>query len=404
MGVLKKASNKFQECFAGLLSAVDSQEDADKLLSYYTRQQVLFVDAKLGATFYFLQFLILCFIVGYILIYKQGYVQWEQAKGGIVTHVSGDAVAISTGTDATRYFSAEDLTYPGLENGNIFVATRQSVHKQVRGVCEDPAMTCLTNDDCSVSSTGEGVCTEMGLCKELSWCNVEEEQETYEIDSDQVQIWVRSFIQYVKLAPEKLFSTDAVATGPTKDNTYNLRQILKMATPIPVNYEEVAELGAAFEVSFRWNCNVKKTCVPDVQVTRLDTLLDPDNIGFAFKYAEYLDDGHRVQNEVRGLRFFFRSSGQGFKASVAATIMTISTSMTLLQFALVFADLLLTKVFANRAKYNARKFEGTPDFSEYIENLEQKQKVATKVEDIEKAEKDIVRKEQEWRLKFDEAM
>jgi len=400
MGVPKKS--KFQECFAGLLAAVDSQEDADKLLSYYTRQQVLFVDAKLGATFYFLQFSILCFIVGYILIYKQGYVQWEQALGGCVTHVSGDAVAISTGTAATRYFSVEELTYPGLENGNLFVATRQSVHKQVRGVCEDPAMACLTNDDCT--SAGDGVCTEAGLCKELSWCDVEEEPETYEIDSTQVQVWVRSFIQYVKLAPEKLFSTDAVATGPTKDNTYTLRQLLKMAEPIPVNYEEVAELGAAFEVAFRWNCNVKKTCSPVLQVRRMDTILDPDNIGFAFKYAEYIDDANRVQNDVRGLRFFFRTSGTGSRSSVAATIMTVSTSMTLLQFALVFADLLLTKVFSNRKKYSARKFEGTPDFSEYIEALEEKQAHATKVEDIEKAEDDVVRKEGEWLVKFNEQM
>jgi len=349
-GFFKKASNRIRESFAGLLAAVDSQEDADKLLSYYTRQQVLFVDAKLGATFYCLQVLILSFIVGYILIYKQGYVQWEQALGGCVTHVTGDAVSISTGTAATRYFSTEELTYPGLENGNIFVATRQSVHKQMRGVCEDPNMPCISNADCSNLGTHAGVCTEIGLCKELSWCNVDAEPETYEIDSTQVSIWVRSFIQYVKLAPEKLFSTDQVATGPTKDNTYSLRQLLKMAEPIPVNYEEVAELGAAFEVAFRWNCNVRKACTPDLKVRRLDTILDPDNIGFAFKYGEYIDDGHRVQNEVRGLRFFFRTSGTGSKASVAATIMCVSTSMTLIQFALVFADLLLTKVFANRKK------------------------------------------------------
>jgi len=398
----KKASHSIQECFAGLLSKVDSQEDADKLLSYYTRQQVLFVDAKLGVTFYFLQVCIFAFIVGYILIYKQGYAQWEQALGACVTHVSGDAVAISTGSAATRYFSVEDLTYPGLENGNIFVATRQSVHKQVRGICEDPEMACLTNDDCS--TTRDGVCTDMGFCKELSWCSVEEEPETYEIDSTQVQIWVRSFIQYVKLAPKKLFATDAVATGPTKDNTYTLRQLLKMAEPIPVNYEEVAELGAAFEVAFRWNCNVNAKCKPQLKVRRLDTILDPDNIGFTFKYAEYLDDGHRVQNDVRGLRFFFRTSGTGSKASVAATIMTVSTSITLLQFAQVFADLLLTRVFANSKKYRARKFENTPDFSEYMDKLAVKRSGATNIDAIEKAEKDIERKENEWLVKFNENM
>jgi hypothetical protein len=402
MKFFRKVSAKFRECFAGVLKSVESSEDADRLLSYYTRQQVLFVDAKLGATFYLLQVCILAFIVGYILIYKQGYVQWEQAKGGVVTHVTGDAVSVSTGKVGTRYFSTGELTYPGLENGNVFVATRQSITKQMRGVCEDPDMPCVTNADCT--EMGNGVCTPAGLCKENSWCSVDDEPEIYEIDSTNVQIWVRSFIQYVKLEPGKLFSTDAAGTGPSKDNTFTLRQLLLMCKPIPVNYEEVAELGATFEVSFRWDCNTAKTCKPTVSARRLDTILDPDNIGYAFKYAEYLDDGHRIQNEVRGLRLFFRTSGTGFRVSVAATIMTISTSMTLLQFALVFADLLLTKVFANKKKYIARKFEKTPDFSEYIEQLEARKACATQVSDIDKAEKDVVKKEEAWLLKFQEEM
>jgi len=398
----KKVSTKCRECFSNLLGAIDSQEDSDRLLSYYTRQQVLFIDKNLGATFYFIQVCILSFVIGYILIFKQGYLQWEQALGAVVTHVSGDAVAVSTGAAATRYFSIEELTYPGLENGNLFVATRQEVHRQMRGFCEDPGMPCVTDGDCTVQ--GKGTCTEMGLCLEHSWCNMESEAEKYEIDSTRVQIWVRSFIQYVKLAPEKLFSTES---RPTQDNTFTLRQLLKKAEPIPVNYEEVAELGAAFEVGFRWDCSVgggSNNCEPDIFVRRLDSILDPDNIGFGFKYAEYIDDAHRVQNEVRGLRLFFRTSGVGRKVSVAATIMTVSTSMPLLQFALVFADLLLTKVFANRKKYIARKYEKSPDMGDYIEQLELKKAEASEESDIDKAEMDVVKKEQDWLMKFQEAM
>jgi len=388
-------------CFSSILAAVDNHDDADRVLSFYTKQQVMFLDAKLGAPFYLLQVGIAVFIVVYIFIMKQGYLQFEQARGASVTHVSGDAVSVSSGASASRYFSVEELTYPGMENGNVFIATRQEVHTQMRGFCEDPDMPCATNADCT--ARGEGVCSEIGLCKEHSWCNVETEPEKYEMASDLLQIWTRSFIQYVKLAPQKLFTTEAETAGPNEDYTFTVRQLLMMCTPLPVNYEEVAELGAVFEVGFRWECNVKlDECTPKVNVRRLDTILDPDNIGFGFKHAEYLDDGHRVQNAVRGLRFFFRTTGVGRKVSVAATMLNASTSSTLLAFAAVIADLLLGKVFSRRKKYNARKFENTPDFSEYIAELEEKKKQSTQVTDLDKAETMVVQKEEQWLLQFQE--
>jgi len=396
---IKKTFSSISGSFDKFLQNVDSQEDADRLLSYYTRQQVLFLDAKLGAAFYLIQIAIAVYIVGYIFIYKQGYLELEQAKGAAVTHVFGDAVAVSSGHPGTRYFGIEELTYPGLENGNLFVATRQTIHRQMRGMCEDPDMPCIADTDCT--ALGKGTCnTEVGLCLEHSWCSVEKQAEIYEMESDKIQVWVRSFIQYVKLAPEKVFQTD---NGPSPDNTFTLRQLLMMCEPIPVNYEEVAELGAVFEVGFRWDCNVKRdACKPSLNVRRLDTILDPDNIGFGFKYGEYVDESHRVQNEVRGLRFFFRTTGVGKKVSVAATITTASTSAALLSFAIVIADLLLTKVFANKKKYMARKFEKTPDFSEYMEVLEEKKRTAVKVTDIEKAEQKVVDDEQIWLEKFSE--
>lgn len=404
--------NGCSKAFKGLLETIDSSQDADRTLSYFTRQQVNFLDAKLGFTFIFLNVAILGFIVGFMLIYSEGYKRFEQARGGAVTHVVGDAVAISSGRPGTKYFGVEELIYPGLENGNVFIATRQTVHRQTRGMCMDPDVPCLTNADCTVH--GQGTCGEMGLCIEHSWCDVDEDAdgkldkpEIYEMEVDKTQIWVRSFIQFVKMMPEKLFSTDASHVGPNKDNTFTVRQLLLMCEPIPVNYEEVAELGGVFEVAFRWECNVKRDdCKPDIDVRRVDTILDPDNIGFGFKYAEYVDDGHRMQNEVRGLRFFFRTSGVGKKASVSAAITTFTTSIGLLGLAIVISDLLLTKVFSNRKKYNARKFENSPDFSEYIEALEIKKEAAKfgggTEEAVQAAEDKVVEDEAIWLAKFNE--
>merc|ERR1719321_797180 len=137
--------------------------------------------------------------------------------------------------------------------------------------------------------------------------------------------------------------------------------------PLPVRYEEVAELGAVVEVTFLWDCGVKeKTCRPDIKARRLDTVFDPDNIGYGFSHAEYVDENTRYRNQVRGVRFFFRTVGIGKKLSVAATINKASLGASLFTMATVVADLLMIKAFALSKKYRARKFETTPDFSEYM--------------------------------------
>merc|ERR1719213_898549 len=98
----------------------------------------------------------------------------------------------------------------------------------------------------------------------------------------------------------------------------------------------------------------------------MDTIFDAENIGFAFSYPEHIDRDNRIRNEVRGIRFFFRTSGIGRKVSIAATITKASMGASLFALANIFADLLMTKVFALKSKYNARKYENPADFSEYM--------------------------------------
>jgi len=382
--------------------ALDSREDSDRLLSYYTKQQVMFLDRKLGITFYTITFLIAAYIIGYMFIYQKGYLEYEQAKGAVVTHVFGDALAISSGKKATRYFSAEEITYPGLENGNVFIATRQLVHKQTRGMCEDAGMPCLTDADCTVG--GSGTCTPNGLCNEISWCD-QDKPEIYEIATSHLQIWTRSTIQFVKIAPERIFSTEAKDPTPKLGwNTFTVQDLLMKCEPLPVRYEEVAELGAAVEVQFLWECSVKskEECKPSMRARRLDTVFDPDNIGFGFSYPEYVDDDTRFRNEVRGVRIFFRTSGVGRKVSVAATITKASMGASLFSIAQIVADLLMTKLFALQKKYNARKYENTPDFSEYMELVETRKATAVSVDALTEEERRVQAKEALWMAKLNE--
>lgn len=380
------------------MSWLDSSEDQDRLLSYYTRQQVKFLDRKLGITYFTTLACIAMYIVGYMFIYQKGYLQLEQAKGGVVTHVHGDVLSVSTGKPASRYFSADEITYPGLENGNIFVATRQSVHRQTRGVCADPSVLCSTNADCTPG--GNGYCDgETGVCVESSWCDQEALPEVYELDTGDVQIWTRSTIQFVQLAPERVFSTESTSHEPRKGyNAFTVRELLMLCEPLPVRYEEVAELGATIEVQFFWDCNVKsqKECRPQIKARRLDTVFDPDNIGFGYAYPEYLDVDHRMRNEVRGVRIFFRTAGVGKKVSVSATITKASMGAALFSLANIIADLLMTKVFFLKRKYIARKFEKTPDFSDHMKLVESRKKEQVSAEQIDANERAVIEKEERW--------
>lgn len=406
MGLFTFLRRRIQPCLNAyerfLIGLSNRNTDLDRLCSYYTRQQVLFLDWKLGLTYWSIQIGMAIVVVGYVLLYCEGYVAFEQAKGSVVTHVAGDALSISQSKPGTRYFSAEDLTYPGLENGNVFVATRQTVHKQARGICEDPDMPCVTDSDCT--GPGDSVCTDSGLCRTYHWCDVEEAPEIYEMAADNLQIWPRSFIQFVKHAPTKIFTTDYPNEGPTAGTVFSVRQLLAMVDPLPIHYEEISMLGAIFEVGLRWECNIfiyrKSKCLPQIHVRRLDTLFDPDNIGYSFKYAEYVDEEHRVENKVNGVRFLFKTTGVGKKFSVSSTITTLSTAGTILSLAIVVTDLLLTKVSRHRLRFIARKFENTPDFSDYIEDREVRMQYKVKLIEVDKAEQAVVDEEAKWMVRF----
>merc|ERR1719379_2356702 len=96
-----------------------------------------------------IQALVMVYVVGYVFIYDQGYLEAEQSRGLIATQVNGEAVSVSTGTMRSRFFATEEITYPTLESGNVFVATRVEVTDENRGVCEDVNSICSTDADCT---------------------------------------------------------------------------------------------------------------------------------------------------------------------------------------------------------------------------------------------------------------
>jgi len=380
------------------------KEDVDRLFSYNTIQQVKILDRWLGILNNTLTLIILGYIVVYVFIYDKGYLEYEQAKGVTLTHIHGDTVSQGTQGDL-RYFAPSEITYPGLENGNVMVATKVEIAKQRRGVCLDLTMPCASVDDCSDGVNAE--CTEEGFCKEPSWCpDGDERPDTFKLDTANLQIWVKSGIQFLRLKPNKYFSGDfskPIADGTLEDgrNTFTVRDLLDRCDP-PVRFEEISELGAAVEIQFVWDCNVNRDkCTPHIQARRVDSLFDPENIGFKFEYPHYTGPDSRKLTTVKGIRLYLRSLGTGEMLSPAAIILKVSTGLTLLGLAQIFTDLLMIKCFKSRSDlYFSRKFDISEDFSEIFEKLESQQGEEEPEFEADDEEADI--DEMNWRRRMDE--
>jgi hypothetical protein len=379
--------------------------DYDKTLSYNTRQQLRIQDRYLGCLYYFITGLIVTYILVFVFVIDKAYNVYEEAEGSIATEVSGDAYGVSgESTEGARYFSAEDLTHPGLEAGTVFVSTRQKIFNQKRGVCEDRTKPCEIDEDCTKFLSG--TCSEKGFCLEQSWCNVEDEPQSYEMDVSNVKIWRKSNVHFVQLAPENIYSTEDNHGGyPTEGyNMFSVRELLNLCEPVPVRYEEVSELGAAISVQFAWNCDVEKPrCTPEVTAKRVDVLFDKKNIGYSFTFAEYKSDDERLLYMVQGVRIYFATVGRGRKVSIVAALFAISTTTGLLGIANIFSDLIMIRFMSKGKTYRARKYDQSPDFSNAIDELiKEKNREAGLPGQMDEDDKALKKSEEEWHRKLHE--
>lgn len=341
------------------------------------------MDRLLGITNYGIMLVIMTYIIGYVFIYDEGYLKTESSYGLAVTAVSGDVVADARiGDGGGQYFAPEDIAYPGLENGNVFITTKIVSQKQQRGVCEDQTMRCHSTEDCSKDVGAE--CTSNRFCKEPSWCDVDGQQ-VYKLATDTAQMWVKSGIQYSQKltggkAP-KFYSNEMqkpILYPAPNFNTFTVRDILRICDP-PVMFEEVSELGAAIEVQFIWNCQVDgvRPCEPILKARRIDPLFDSQHIGFSFSHPEYgvgdQDPDTRTKFTRSGIRFYFRTVGTGKAVDPGEIIFKLSTGGALIGFAPIIADVIMLNCFKLSQKYRARKYEVTEDIGDYFEGREQKE-------------------------------
>jgi hypothetical protein len=324
-------------------------------------------DKAIGLANNFVALVIIVFFVWYVLIVDQGYYEYEPGKGATVTHPIGEVLAAGGTGKQSRYFSVDEITHPGLENGNVMVATQVEIEKQNRGTCTDPKMSCSSAADCS---PGVGATCEAGLCKEPSWCvDGKDPGSKYDLETGTVGVWVKSSIQFVRLAPDRLFTSQMSKPIPYPAegaNVYTIDNLLKLCQP-PLRFAEVKEAGAVLAVEFVWDCDVDQVGCdrPHVQVRRIDSSFGRDHAGFSFEYPIYSGPDTRELHKVKGIRLFLHTVGTGKRVSFYAIVLKCSMALALLGLAPLFADLVMLHCLGDRSdSYFARKYDMTEDFGE----------------------------------------
>lgn len=378
-------------------------EDTDHVFSYNTKQQVMIQHWLLGFTENAVRLAIAAYVMIYVLYMNQGYYEIESSRGSTVTYVSGSAVANSlVGTPVSRLFSADEITYPVLENGNVFIATKIDSHDQNKGVCEDPEKPCLSADDCSKDIGAK--CSENGFCVEPSWCGSEKGALSFKPETADLRIWVKSSIEFfskgtgtAKASYSNKMDRPVMYPEPGF-NTFTVRDLLLLCDP-PTRYEEIAELGAAIEVQFYWLCVSGSIfhCQPKLRARRVDTMFDPDNIGFLFSWAIYKGPEQRLKESRRGIRLYIKTVGDGKRISIQTLIFKMSTGGALLVLAPIVADLVMLHCMSKSRRYRARKFIITPDF-DFMNEIEDS------IEEVDQDDEELMNEheDEEWRKQMDE--
>lgn len=378
-------------------------EDTDRVFSYNTKQQVMVQHWFLGFTENLVRMAIAAYVIFYVLYWNEGYYEEEPSKGDTLTYVSGSSVAGSLiGSSASRFFSAEDINYPGLENGNVFVTTKIDTFEQSRRVCEDEGKPCQSAKDCSQDVGAK--CSENGFCIEPSWC-VDDPHGgvmSFKPETFDFRIWVKSSIEFFTKGQQKVqYHNDMerpIMYPEPGYNTFTVRDLLLLCDP-PTRYEEIAELGAAIEVQIHWKCSTRSmhVCRPKIRSKRIDNIFDPENIGFSYSMATYLGPDQRIKEQRHGIRLYFKTVGEGSRLSMQITIFKMSTGGALLVLAPIVVDLVMLHFMSKRRRYRARKFIITPDF-DFMNEIED---VEIEVDDDDE-ELMGEQEDEEWKHQMDE--
>jgi len=324
------------------MRAIFSQ-DLDRAFSYNTSKVIVINDKKLGICLKLFQAFIFIYVFFLSFIYNESYYDIEISQGLSVIQSSGQGDTI-VNIDSQSVFDNDDIN-PYLNGNTLFLATEAVFHfQQSKGTCPDFYSICTTNADC-ITAMNE-VCTDT-KCVGTNWCNTGpiSQSITYDVTTN-YYIWVRGVITYDRIFPNYIFTSmnDSVITtaqNPDKANCFSFLDILNANLPEPLSYREIQETGAVLHINVNWDCVGTSQCYPSIQVYRIDSFSDFDQLGSYQVKTNYYQIGgvtYRDLLNYTGIRMTFETKGKGMMFSASNLFLQFATFLALIRFAGMLFD------------------------------------------------------------------
>ena len=381
---------------------------ADKVLTgvltYETVQVTKVRSLTLALLHNSIRFAILAYVIVVVFWQQSGYQVSEDGVGSVQVDVRGvsythwhkddsddlDVLKAAGVPRSMRVADTGDLVFPAKEEGALFLTTNYlDTPAQKRSVCESGHKidTCKSDHDCpkheparSVQGYYNGTCDTMQTqtCMLIAWCPSAADPSIS--PTENVLPSVASFL--LKTRATIKFPFHGVVTSNTRGGRgevpgLNIFEVSDILNATNTTFDEVAQDGAVFSISFSWDCNLDvdiDECLPDVQFSRLD---DPDaeDKGFSFPYTTYSTDSElgvqfRYLRQAYGLRFLIESTGRGRRFDWATIVVKLGSTAALIGLATVFVDFMSLYILPKKEVYQKMKYRHVHE-AEEVDKLNQ---------------------------------
>ncbi|XP_064612212.1 P2X purinoceptor 4-like isoform X2 [Liolophura sinensis] len=387
---------------------------------YDTPRIVHIKSKKVGVINRLLQLTIIGYVIGFAIVYKKGYQEFDNVQSSVTTKVKG--VVFTNLTDVpgigARIWDVADYVVPSQENAAFFVTTNAIVTpNQTQSHCdEDPSMPdviCQSDSDCTAGEpvvTGNGVrtglCvnstqnTTLKVCEIYAWCPVENPKdpnlpkEPVLKGSKNFTVFIKNNIEFPKFSvkrrnlPSKANDTylQSCKYNSATDNSCPIFQLDTIVKESNNNYDEMAAKGGVIEIIIRWDCNLDYSldnCVPEYEFRRLDSSDYTISKGYNFRYANYYmedSESKRTLYKAYGILFIVNVMGRAGKFNVVPLLMNVGSGLALLSVATIICDIVVLYVLKARTLYKEKKYLTVKGDDAYEIMEEETNESAAKVE------------------------
>ncbi|XP_014678562.1 PREDICTED: P2X purinoceptor 4-like [Priapulus caudatus] len=372
---------------------------------YDTPRIVHIRSKKVGVINRIIQFLIVAYIVGYVIIYSKGYQKFGGIDSAVTTKVKGTIYTNVSGLDPlynNRIWDVGDYIQPAQENGAFFVMTNVIITpNQTQGECaEDPAiMPCDTADNCTAGEqtpNGNGVMTgecvsyppepTLRSCEIHAWCPVELDElpleEALLKNSSVFTVLLKNSVEFPQFGIKRrniLNTMDSEFLHKCRYDPNNATAKLcpvfelgVLASSAGQDYAKMAIKGGVMEIVITWDCNFDRDvheCISAIQLLPSRRPNDELAKGYNFRYAHYYYTGDvqtRVLYKAYGIRFMISVTGQAGKFNIIPLATNIGAGLALLGIATICCDVVVLYLLNKRDFYYEKKYLTVKDQDAFL--------------------------------------